>query len=149
MSCASMGPNIGTSDELDSYVAAFDKEIVDHGNVWVVFDEYPEDSSVLGTCYYIPLGTNYVTVNEKEWDKLSYMERKALIIHELLHCVCDLGHTIEISEIEELGVISDVDRFEDGCVKDLMYPYIVSHTCMTDHHDDYMKLAKKRCMENK
>ncbi len=141
VSCASL-PDMIHKSELEPYMNYFDKNIVDHGDVSIMFDIYEDDSSVLGTCYYMIISPNYITINVDEWPKLTDLERKALVLHEGAHCVCLLDHTIEI---EDMNGINDVERFTDGCVKDILYPYMVSHVCMLDHEQEYIKLLKSQC----
>lgn len=61
-----------------------------------------------------------ITLDKKIWEGLSTQKQKALIWHEIGHCVLHLNH--------------NNDKMEDGCPVSIMNSHIVSDECMDEHN---------------
>lgn len=113
------------------------------------FFSYPKDESTIGTCW--PLGfITEIDISREGWESNpSYYWRKALIYHELGHCILGRNHT-EVTESS--GYVGAIERFffrmgfwqpkgylSDGCPASLMHPYLVSESCFYSHYNYYIE----------
>lgn len=74
---------------------------------------------------------NLVQLDLDQYLKLAPIERKALIFHELGHCLCGLGH-----DNTKLG----------SCIGDLMYPQMDYALCYIKNWDLYTERLRKKCL---
>ena len=88
--------------------------------------------NAIGICYYTLFG-NYVKIDKEWWDKSSTLKRTAVILHELAHCECYVGH--------EEGVRLN------GCNESLRGPSIGSSSCLRKHWKDYKVKLRRSCNE--
>ena len=78
---------------------------------------------IAGQCF---LNIPYViAIDPTVWFNKSYIEKKALIYHELSHCVC-------------FRLLHTSGEMEDGCPKSLMSKNMASKKCYEKHWDYYM-----------
>jgi len=66
-----------------------------------------------------------IFIDAKIWDHLEEIERINLVFHELGHAIPALSHNNEL--------------LTDRCPKSIMYPEIISPTCLELHFEDYLK----------
>jgi hypothetical protein len=114
--------------------------------------------AVVGICFR---GTNFreIVVDNKAWKDTPYGVKKELLFHELTHCLCNRGHDYGDGKSyppTELDWLVDIfhrkpfymklpGRFEDGCPSSIMYPYVLSQSCLSLHGKEYMKEMFNRC----
>jgi hypothetical protein len=112
----------------------------------------PEDehsSFVIGTCWYL-LGGNEIDINKKWWNSpyTSEIEKEAVMMHELAHCVLYRPHT---NPPVDSGFLATLERFlfwigfwakdghlRDGCPTSIMHPTVLSNHCLYKHWNYYM-----------
>lgn len=96
------------------------------------------DTGIAGVCVTINVKDilsrkRTVTFSEDFFKrKPTGLEIRALVSHELMHCLCDaLDH--------------DDRKFVDGCPVSMLNTYTVSHQCLAKHYDDYNKDMRLKC----
>lgn len=75
--------------------------------------------NALGQC---EMGQDRVEIEESYWKTLTETSRKALVFHELGHCIFNRQHTIE--------------KYEDNCSKSIMIAYLLDDACFIKHYDE-------------
>lgn len=111
----------------------------------------------LGVCY-IGLGGPYITIDEKRWKKASQTQKKIIILHEMGHCICRLGHVHffgaypKLSQSETDNIPKDVSHvrtgfFPDYCPTTVMHPKILPDFCFKRHEQHYRYELLLRCRE--
>ncbi len=77
-----------------------------------------------GVCMVLEDGYRQIEVDPKDWQGFSELERKALVFHELGHCVFGRTH----------------NRWPlvDGCPYSIMNPVTLGDWCMSNHFDHYV-----------
>jgi len=113
----------------------------------------------IGTCNFPFLGkAGAIRIDPKFWGQATDWQKKGLMWHELGHCACTLGHTVELSELEAgnwfLRLLErwglrtkrqDHLYLADGCPKSLMFPLIPSDSCLQKHWDLYETEIAQQC----
>lgn len=122
-------PVLQIDEPFKPYVQRFEQLSIERGNGVQIVDlkvsfgkmqsEYEN-----GACEIIGDNTPTVYINEVTWNRLTDIDREALIFHELGHCVLRRGH---IDEIEE-----------DGSPKSLMHPYRIQTRIYEMHEQKYV-----------
>ena len=118
----------------------------------------PVKGGTIGMCYYPAFGNKgKIEVDTSFWVQASETKRRGLMWHEFGHCVCGLGHTVEIGQLEpnwfikflhRLGIKTARNRdfyLEDGCPTSLMHPLLPSEECLDKHWDRYKSQIIKSC----
>lgn len=75
----------------------------------------------VGVCEF---GSRTVTLLKAKWDISTHETQKALLFHELGHCVFNRAHKS--------------DLYDDNCPKSIMNPYVVSDICFQRHAEDLL-----------
>ena len=113
--------------ELSNYVKAFEEEVgVDTSGVSIYFKNL--GSEVAGRCI---LGVKIIQLDFDYYVNLSFIERKALLFHELAHCSC--------------GIIVHEERGSGICAKSLMAPSMESAWCYTRNWANLVKDLRDKC----
>lgn len=120
----------------------------------IVFSE-KDMGDAIGTCYE-SIFYSKIEISKDFWTYSNYIDKQALIYHELGHCVCNLGHT----DISNSGawyeriiykikywMFGDEEKFKDGCPISWMNSNIVSSDCSYRHFDEYIADIKNRCQQ--
>jgi hypothetical protein len=112
------------------YVERFEKASEAMGNPIQVSDlrlEFGQMQNAMenGACEIVGDEVPTVYINEKAWNRLTEVDREALIFHELGHCVLRRAH---VAEIEETGV-----------PKSLMHPYRIQTRVYVANEEAYLK----------
>jgi hypothetical protein len=155
------------TSELDAHAGAFARE---SGKVTVEeirsivpmsFSELGWErfkGGTIGLCYYPMFGNKgKIEIDTNFWVQASETKRRGLMWHEFGHCVCGLGHSVEIEQLEpnwlikflhRLGVKTARNRgfyLNDGCPKSLMHPLLPSEECLEKHWESYKSQIIKSC----
>ena len=118
--------------ELKPYVEMFYEDAgvygkhISRGEISYYLKDEPlaeELPTAVGVCFksknklYLP----YIVVSNHYWAMASFLERKALIYHEMAHCLMNLGHVNEHPSLMYPNVYGDayLQIFWDGMVEDL------------------------------
>jgi hypothetical protein len=111
--------------DLKSLLKSFEKDTnTSTKGVSIYFKEL--DGKVAGRCFpFIKI----IQLNTAYYKQLDLASRKALVYHELGHCVCNLGH------VEE----------DDSCGSSLMVPTMVGKWCYITKWNHYIKDLRNRC----
>jgi hypothetical protein len=117
-----------------------------------------EEKGTIGQCMIPFFETKgKITIDPNYWEKASEYSKKGLILHEMAHCACSVGHTVEIYELETHWLIKFLHKFgiktardrvhyrDDGCAKSIMFPYIPSNYCIEKHWNEYVEEVNKKC----
>jgi hypothetical protein len=96
----------------------------------VMGEEAMENVNILGTCRIFPNNVREISISDF-FDLLPSEARYALVIHELIHCVCGWNH--------------DTIDLEDGCPRSFMSPKISPSVCLRRHWDELMVDARNKC----
>lgn len=152
-SCSSVRKNPKIHEDFIPYIDGF---IEDSGGSvkWKNLKDYniqyvPDISnSIIGLC---DRRNKELLINKKYWNSSSTMEleRKALIYHELAHCILNRNHTQPhlfpydwITKYEnlmlKLGKWKQIPPLADGCDGSLMHPSTGSYACLVKHWDYYV-----------
>lgn len=117
----------------------------------VAFSE--QEGNTVGVCWNA-LVWKEIEVDNFFWKFASPLRKKALIYHELGHCLLHRGHDNEsegfYAFLEKLGIYTPkVKEFSDGCPKTIMVTHMLSEKCLQRHMPHYEKelfkgLEKKR-----
>lgn len=121
-------------------------------------------TSVIGTCTY---GGDWreIDIDRVFFSSKSYLQKKALLFHEMIHCYCTRSHTYgskartpypdglfgrfveKMTSEKDDPVIPETERpyFDDGCARSIMHPLIVSSNCMFNHYSHYIDEMFNRC----
>ena len=83
----------------------------------------------VGTCYP---GIKLITLDKSYYNSTGYFSRKALVYHELGHCVCNILTHVE-------------PRTTAICQDSLMVPAIEFEECYKMYWDKYVRDLKARC----
>lgn len=112
--------------EIKPYVKQFEKEIgVKVGDVSIYFTKLKEPA--VGRCFP---GVKIVQLDLEYYKTLSKIEKKALVFHELGHCVCHIYQHVE---------------HKSFCGNSLMVPSMLSKWCYDKFWKEYVKDLKARC----
>lgn len=112
--------------ENEPFVKQFEKEVgVDVENVLIYFTSLKRPA--VGRCFP---GLKVIQLDLKYYKQLSTIEKKALVFHELGHCVCSIY--IHAKE----GTF---------CGRSLMVPAMMNKWCYDKFWDVYIQDLRKRC----
>ncbi len=131
-SCASKTPKVDRS--LQKYAEEFSKEVkvpmVLVNKASMSFETLPqtEETRTLGQCNYY---TQKIKIDPEYFYKNADRNVRAVIYHELMHCVCYEDHDDELKE--------------DGCAVTIMNSHLPELKCLKKHWDYYMTDLNKRC----
>lgn len=113
------------------------------------------DERTIGLCWWLPLGPNRVEIDKLFWEYGSSVSKKALIYHELGHCVCNRDHVPPnsakwLTDFLDSLQIRHVRAVElpDGCPKSLMNPVMPDDACLQRHWGLYKDELFKTCVPN-
>lgn len=85
--------------------------------------------TIIGVCFY---GFKKIRINLDFWKEETELRRKALVYHELGHCVCR-------------QIVHNTVYEEDGCPASVMNAYIADSKCLKRHWNTYVKRLRKNC----
>lgn len=93
-------------------------------------DASSEEHIVIGTCQPV---TGHIKIDPEFWHDRFETERrrKALMYHEIAHCVCFIDHFDDLKE--------------DGCPSSIMGSSLPTNSCLAEHWEDYIKDLKNKC----
>lgn len=142
-------------DEFMSLAA--DKKITFKNKVTIGFKKLNQRNEV-GLCTY-GAGWREIDIDEAYWEYSSETDRLTLIFHELTHCYCGRNHDYAPDKpypaTEEARIVQaetwqenggeKPGRLEDGCPSSIMYPIVVSESCVQAHYDHYIEEMFERC----
>lgn len=102
-----------------------------------------------------------IDIDESFWEEATFRRQRALIFHELTHCLCNRNHDYAKgkdypSDLIETIIDSIVNRvpfrvrinpgyFVDECGLTYMTPVIPSVECLIDHEKEYLREMFDRC----
>lgn len=101
--CGKEAPEVLQLGEFESYVKDFEQEAAVLGrnvqvtNLVVAYGDLPQ-SYYRASCKLTPGETPVITVNQESWDSLSEIDRRAVMFHELGHCILNRRHKNDYSE---------------------------------------------------
>jgi hypothetical protein len=115
----------------------------------------------VGLCTY-QKNFREIDVDRNYWDRISEIQRKMLLFHELTHCLCTRRHdylngeSYEEDKLEKLlNIFHKYDPknffevqpgyFEDECPLSIMHPVVISDKCAEAHMDEYLEEMFNRC----
>lgn len=115
---------------------------------------------VIGTCY-ISSGFREIEIDKPYWDRASFIQRKALVFHELTHCYCkrmhDFGDGTEYED-ETLKKLFEIlmskvpfrpeprlGYYDDNCPMSIMAPEIPYIGCLKKYEKEYFQEMFNRC----
>ena len=114
-----------------------------------------KSEAVVGLCTY---GANFreIDVDRNYWDKSTWITRRTLIYHEMIHCFCGRDHTFKGGTYPEADVMMKKKKntapylmqpgyMADGCPMSIMYPYVLKDDCVSKHWDIYDKEMFEDC----
>lgn len=134
-SCASFNQKNDT--ELDKRVSEFMADTgVSHKDVsratlqfeTLDYIEGEKSYQILGLCNY---ATGQIKIHPEHYYSSPELSAKAVVYHELTHCVCLRSH--------------DNSKFKDGCPQSIMNESIPSNGCLNKHWVEYIKDLKRKC----
>lgn len=147
LGCATSAGRLKIEYELVKHDPYFDKYIngfknltnLDTSKIKIEFVSEMEDN-VIGACYHNELGIlpkyNYIKINKKFWfskDGSPDLIRKALIYHELAHCIAlYYDHANDISLPRSI------------CQHSIMSPSIPANYCLERYWDYYLQELNDR-----
>jgi hypothetical protein len=152
-----MAPGIDTA--FNPYVDNFKRIVSPHYNkkayktMRMQFEDL--EGMTAGICWKLPDDNGDVEVSvqidRKVWARASEGRRDALIMHELGHCLCNLGHQhFEGAYKEETFPFSEkLGYLEDGCPVTVMHPNLMTGECFEAHKSLYEYELKLRCMSSR
>jgi hypothetical protein len=118
--------------EFQEYVLEFESVFnVSVGSIPITFADLKENN--IGECHlpYFKKSNAAIYIDKEYWVGYSSIERKALIFHELGHCIFNLDH---------VNLVNITDNF---CPVSLMYESIQSVSCLTENWDKYITNFKR------
>jgi len=117
-------PGGPTDPEFDSFILDFEiRTELDVSHIPVQFDNLKDNK--VGVCHTWSNGKSKILIDRGQWeDKLSELQKEALIWHEFGHCELNFGH-------------NDSQR-PDKCPTHIMNWQLLSHYCYDKHYDDYI-----------
>ena len=125
----------GINDEFVPYITDFPSNMMI--GMPIVFDDEVEKRSgketTVGLCFSWTDGWREIGIDTDFWDDASYLRRKALLWHELGHCVLGLDHDDKLTAGMSNSLMST----------SLMSNYMVRMTCKYNVNLD--KLTKTFC----
>jgi hypothetical protein len=86
------------------------------------------EKPTVGMCYNL---TRTIHIDSSSWYVISKKKKRALMLHEFGHCVCDLEHHNKLKS--------------DGCPESLMHENLPQNYCLTMHWDEYIVDYMERC----
>lgn len=96
-------------------------------NVPIAFAEL--DKKTAGVCFRMKLDQMvvyaYIKIDKSYWPKMSKLQKKNLIIHELGHCVLQRDHVKSNSVLV--------------CPTSFMHDTVMYDYCLKEHYDEYIK----------
>lgn len=102
--------------EFEPFVKSFEDEYFkDASPILMLLTDDVTPATAVGTCD----GGYTVRIRTSFWLISSTLTKKALIYHELGHCLLRRGH--------------NDTTYTDGCPKSIMNPYLVTDSCYTSH----------------
>jgi hypothetical protein len=124
-----------------------DEKAIDSVKITITDLEHP----IVGLCWYNE-NPRRIQLDAKSWKSYDYAKKEALILHELGHCVCNLGHVhfMGIYDTKSKAPERSEDRLnsgflEDGCPTSLMHPIVLNSECYTKHRAHYRYELHLRC----
>lgn len=105
-----------------------------------------KDGKIVGVCKIYTNQKVEIVVDSNFWKNSGSERREILMLHELTHCLCKVGHEHDEGEYEE-DSLKDLRHgfLEDGCPASLMYPVVVPVECFQKHKDHYRYEVRLRC----
>lgn len=116
----------------------------------------------IGLCTY-GSGWREIDLDENYWKGATWLNKIALLYHELAHCYCDRSHDwadkkmyydpetqffMDIFNPERIPmslIRTPPGFFDDGCAMSLMHPTIIDDDCTKKHYDHYVREMFERC----
>ena len=110
--------------EFEPYFHEFLREghLANVDRIGIFFGETPAGKTA--QCY--PIGSPTIVVSRAIFENMTEAKRKALIFHELGHCV--LGR-----------LFHNDSKFDDGCPASFMYYVPPSDNCLRTHWEEYVR----------
>lgn len=109
------------------------------------------EGPAVGVCTYTFPRTR-ITLDRTYWKTASELDRESLMLHELTHCVCSVGHVFFTGTYPEKPskpmFSSDYllnGYLEDGCPSTIMYPYTLDEGCYKKHREHYRFEIRLQC----
>ena len=111
----------------------------------------------VGVCYYFSSGDREIEIDSTYWQAASEIRKRALVYHELAHCLCNRHHNHRNGDYRESKREEDPQSdwgaedfekngyFQDHCATSLMHPRMQSDKCVKDHFNYYMDELFEGC----
>ena len=114
-----------TDIEFENYIVDFEiRTGADVSHVPVQFGDLDNDR--VGVCYSWASGARKIVIDRNQWyNRITELQREALMWHELGHCGLNFGH-------------NDTVR-PDRCPVHIMNWQLISHFCYNKNYDDYIR----------
>lgn len=120
-----------------------------------------DHKEIVGLCHY---GKDFreIDIDREYFNKISDLQKKELVYHELTHCYCLRKHDFDEDKPypeandSKFSRIAPTPRylglfwaspgfFIDGCPTSIMYPYVLTSACYQKHQEHYEKEMFERC----
>ena len=160
--CAQTGliPKTKVDLELVDFIEEFKlistrKQDMDYANLSVNFTDIKSNRGVIGTCHN-RIFYSTIEIDKTFWAHSSFVDKKAVVFHELMHCVCNSDHTNTppptsgswldrvIYKIASFFQVNK-EHLEDGCPVSWMNSSIAPTHCSYKHYNYYVQDVKKKC----
>ena len=147
----------GMDDRLKPYLFDFlqqvtpeQKEIIGQYRMSMGFEDLP--GSIAGVCVGFSPGHREIGIDNSTWEKATELERKALMFHEIAHCLCNRKHNHskgkynnDTDEEDKVERTAKNGYFEDGCATSMMHPRMQPDWCVYAHYDHYFAEIFEKC----
>lgn len=108
--------------------------------ITVGFYYNPKEPRVLGYCNHL---SYEIAINERAWSDMDNVSRRALMYHELAHCVMGVRHFVLSDTFwGQLDIFFGGHEYHidiRGCPSSLMSPYIPFPSCIERHWEHYVE----------
>lgn len=141
----------GINKELSQHIRTFMNKNAKYSKIWKKYQLtagfYSFSGSTAGACYNFGPKIREISIDPDTWDILSPAERWALIYHELVHCLCNRGHTYRggIYRNFKKNKTEFAGYFSDGCATSIMHPQMQTKYCILKHKDHYLQEMMEDC----
>ena len=106
------------------------------GDIPINFGELRHGGHI-GECWTYPNGQKEIVVSFKYWKSATYLQREALLFHELGHCRLDRRHMtahLKYSEYDEAGEVI----YSSNLKKSLMNTHLIFSNRYEEYRDSYI-----------
>ncbi len=115
-----------TLPEFESFVVMFESDYGHNVDIPIIFAQ--KDGDVIGACKIWSDGYRAIEIDPDYWNSgITNLHRRALIYHELGHCILDLPHNSNM-----------ITYYSSKIPQSFMYPYLMPAFANPDLQDYYV-----------